>query len=142
MVAVLGNQRLAESATKLLRQGERVRGAIPATETKMSTRVLSGIPFVRIVLFPLHIYRLFKTPLRAIVWTDQRLVVMTRGNLLNLTGRGIRKIVSEIAKDQRLVGGQTSSGMYEIRSLDRPLYVRERYVTDLLRLENQRSKGQ
>ena len=139
---MLGNQRLAESATKLLRQGERVRGAIPATETKMSTRVLSGIPFVRIVLFPLHIYRLFKTPLRAIVWTDQRLVVMTRGNLLNLTGRGIRKIVSEIAKDQRLVGGQTSSGMYEIRSLDRPLYVRERYVTDLLRLENQRSKGQ
>jgi hypothetical protein len=108
----------------------------------MSTRVLSGIPFVRIVLFPLHIYRLFKTPLRAIIWTDQRLVVMTRGNLLNFTGRSVRKIVREAAMDQRLEGGESSSGMYEIRSLGRPLYVQDRYVGDVLRLDYQRSKGQ
>jgi hypothetical protein len=142
MAAVLGNPKLAVSASKLLRQGEKVKGAVPATETKASTRVLSRIPFLRIVLLPLSIYRLFKTPLRAIVWTDQRLVIMTRANLLNLTGRKVRKIVSEVAKNQRLEGGQTSSGAYEVRSLGRPLYVRERYVGDLLRLENERSKSQ
>jgi hypothetical protein len=141
MDSALGNQKLAASAGKLLRQGESVKGAVPATQTKSSTRVVSAIPFLRIVLLPLHIYRLFKTPLRAIVFTDQRLVVMTRGNLLNFTGRGIRKIVSEVPKGQRLDGGQLPSGDYEIKSLEQPLYVRARYVTDLLRLENQRAKG-
>ena len=91
-----------ESATKLLRLGERVAGAIPATETKMSTRVLSGIPFVRIVLIPLQLYRLFKSPLKAIVWTNQRHLVMTRCNLLNFTGRSVRKIDREVAKGQPL----------------------------------------
>lgn len=139
-MSVLGSQRLGKSATKLLGPGEQVVGAIPATETKVSTTVLSKMPFVRIALLPLHIYRLFKTPLRAIVWTDQRLVVMTRGNLLNVTGRGVRRISTEVAKDQRLEGGLATSGMYEIRSLARPLYVKDRYVGDLLRLESQRNR--
>lgn len=102
--------------------------------------MLSAIPFVRLVLLPLHIYRLFKTPLRAIVWTDQRLVIMTRGNLVNFTGRGVRKIAIEVPKGQRLEGGTLPSGDQEITSLGRPLYIRERYVTDFLRLENERAK--
>jgi hypothetical protein len=142
MAAVLGNQKLADSATKLLRQGERVVGAVPATESRMSTRVISRIPFVRLVLLPLHIYRLFKTPLRAIIWTDQRVVVMTRANLLSFRGVKVRKIASEVPRGQKLEGGLASSGEYEIRSLDRPLFIRDRYVGDLLRLESQRSKGQ
>jgi hypothetical protein len=138
MPAVLGNQRLADSAAEQIRQGEHVWGAIPATRTKMSTQVVSRLPFVRILLVPLHLVHLFKTPLRVIVWTDQRLLLMTRSNLL-FTMHKARKIIGEFPKGLKIEGG-LDAGVYTVTSLGKPLYVQEKWLGDMLRLDTQSRK--
>ncbi len=137
MTDVLGHQKLAKSAEPLLRQGERVQGAIPATASGRAMRALRRIPYVRLLVLPVSLVHLVKTPLRAIVWTDQRLLVMTRG--MGFGRHKVRKVVTEHPRAQP-VDGDLNMGEYKVTSLGKPLYVAQRHLQDLLRLHGEASK--
>lgn len=136
MTDYLGDRKLAVSAQKLLASGERVQGAVPATIVSVTARIVEQIPIVSLLFVPVHVLRVFKTPLRAIVWTDQRLVVMTRG-VAGFAGAKAGRVLSDHPVDQRL-DGEMAGGSYTVKGIGaRHLHVQERYLSDLLRLERQ-----
>jgi hypothetical protein len=79
---VIGNERLAQSAQSLLKQGENVIAAIPATIASPSQGGVAYPP-----------WWLVKSPRRVILATDQRLLLTTRGNVVG--GNRVGKILGE-----------------------------------------------
>jgi hypothetical protein len=132
---VIGSEKLAVSAKRQLRQDERVVGAIPASTLSALQRAMSRR------ILPLALYQQVKTPLRAIVATDQRVIVMRRG-VAGFAPRRAGRIVSERAKSCPLDGELLSSGDLKVTTLGKALYLRGQNVADLnrlnLRLSNDR----
>lgn len=129
MADVIGSEKLAVSAQQHLRQGERVVGAIPASSLSPAKKAVSRR------ILPLVLYHQLRSPHRVIVATDQRVIVMKRGMGGFASGRAGR-IVSEHEKTSRLDGEYLPTRDLRVTTLGKSLYVTERNVGDLLRLDN------
>jgi|SRR5579871_1009049 len=128
-----GNEAIEASAQSLVQSGERVLGVIPAGTLQQST--------MRRMLLP-YLYFSFRTPLRAIVITDRRILVATRGLYRRST---LRRLVSEHALSTPIEGSFSDGNAvvaseYRVRGLGRGrLYIQEHDVPTLNNLTRPRT---
>jgi hypothetical protein len=125
--AAEGDDKLTASARSLTKSGEQIKAVFPASGLQPSTlRRLGPLP---------HLYFSFRTPLRAIVITDRRILVTTRGLYRRTT---LRRLLSEhplsplngsFKEGNAIVGSE-----YRVDGLGRRLYIEEHEVPTLNRL--------